>query len=711
MHQKKIKSWLLAFIIFSIQIIFGEKVNAQLSKVNNSVFINRNLISFFDKDFANKLNSRFANFKSQNQINPNLIYNYLKLTNNYHYLQTSFERALIYKSNNLVFDLENSPQFLNDSLLILDGGKIFNLGKDDFEYIKINGNSKAQILVLEKDSEIHISQPPLKSDLITSYGYINNILTGKGFLGSSEDFFNLKLYNNKFSKYVLASLRNVDDKMLFMNRYNSKETLNYSQLEFIEDDVFTYSDSVYYIPVKLSQIKHFKLLDYEFNTPINIEHQNIFFNEEGNWSSEVAEVMDKYNYNLGECYYYYEKYNKVNLRDNYVKGEGIKSVNATTTYKNLFDKSPTLILEYNFKSQKLTGILDRLILPFNKINKLILDKSSRFLFIQEGILITIFDLLTKKELITFTGQIDNIDDQNYLNLNLYANYIVQGKDKYGMPKKNISTIFIDQLNINDLYKTSNFKYLDDIDKFDIDEFTTYEEFQKKLSIQINKQRSIFSQNIFTENITLPTNETITLPSDEIVNRMSTSIENHRKLLNENLLRDSLQFNLIYDNYSFDNKSISLRFDLNETKLVEPFLGFRDRFFKNIDFEFEGQKLKLNILSINCSRENLCSIVISGIEPEFAKKIKIGSINSSIVLTSQLELNSTIPNYDSIFILENDSLNSYFEKASSSFLHHKYNVVNLKLANKMVPVSKINLIELNKKLLQEDKKYTIRIIEK
>jgi hypothetical protein len=700
--MKKILLILLALTSF----IF---VNAQLSKVNNSVFINRNQISFFDKDFANKLNSRLANFNSQNQINPK-INNYLKLINNYHYLQTGSKEAQIYKSNNLVFDLDNSPQFLNDSLLILNGGKIFNLGKDDFEYIKINGNPKAQILFLEEDFETQSSQPPLKSDLITSYGYINNILTGKGFLGS-EDLRYFGIYNNKFSKYILASLRTVDEKMLFMNRYNSNETLNYSQLEYINDDVFTYSDSVYYIPVKLSQIKHFKLLDYEFNTPINIENQNIFFNEEGNWNSEVAEVMDKYNYKLGECYYYYEKYNKVNLRDNYVKGEGIKSVNATTTYENLFDESPTLILEYNFKSQKLTGILDRLIIPFNKINKLILDKFSRFLFIQDGNLITIFDLLTKKELITFSGQIDNIDDQNYLNLNLYANYIAQGKDKYGMPKKNISTIFIDQININDLYKTSNIKYLDDIDKLDIDEFTTKEEFQKKLNIQINQQHSLFSQNVFSENITLPINETITLPSDEIVNRMTTSIENHIQLLNENLLRDSLQLNLTYDNYSFDNKSISLRFDLNETNLVEPFLGFRDRFFKNIDFEFEGQKLKLNILSINCSQENLCSIEISGIEPEFAKKIKSGTINSSIVLTSSLELNSTIPSYDSIFILENDSLNSYFEKASSSFLHHKYNVVNLKLGNKIVPVSKINLIELNKKILKEDKEYTITIIEK
>jgi hypothetical protein len=684
MSQKKIKSWFVTFIIVSIQIIFGEKLNAQLSKVNNSVFINRNQISFFDKDFENKVNSRFANFISQKQ-SP--LDNYIKLTNNYHYLQTSYKGAQIYKSNNLVFDLENSPQFLNDSLLILDGGKIFNLGKDDFEYIKINGNPKAQILFLKEDLKIYSNQPPLKSDLITSYGgYINNILTGKGFLASYEGF-NLRTYNNKFSKYVLASIRYVDEKLLFMNRYNSNETLNYSQLEDIENDVFTYSDSVYYIPVKLSQTKHFKLLDYKFNSPVNIEHQKIFFNDEPNINSEVGQVADKYNYKLGECYYYYEKYNKVNLRDNYVKGKGIKSVNAKTTYENLFDESPTLILEYNFKSQKLTGILDRLILPFNQINKLILDKFSRFLFIQEDNLITIFDLLTKKELITFPGQIDNIDDQNYLNLNLYANYIVQGKDKYGMPKKNISTIFIDQININDLYKTSNIKYLDDIDKFDIDEFTTKEEFQIKLFMQFNKQQSLFSQNIFSENITLPINETITLPSDKIVNRMTTSIQNHIKLLNENLLRDSLQLNLTYDNYSFYNKSISLRFDLNETKLVEPFLGFR--FFKNIDFEFEGQKLKLNILFINCSQKNLCSIEISGIEPEFAKKIKSGSINSSIVLTSSLELNSTIPSYDRIFILENDSLNSNFKQISSSFLHHKYNVVNLKFANKIVPVSNIN----------------------
>ena len=278
-------------------------------------------------------------------------------------------------------------------------------------------------------------------------------------------------------------------------------------------------------------------------------------------------------------------------------------------------------------------------------------------------------------------------------------------------QKNISAIFIDQININDLYKTSNFKYLDDIDKFDIDEFTTKEEFQKKINIQFNQQHSLFAQNIFSENITLPINETNTLPSDEIVNKINSSIENHINLLNENLLRDSLQLNLTYDNYSFDNKSISLSFDLNETKLFEPFLGFQDRFFKNIDFEFEGQKLKLNILSINCSQENLCSIEITGIEPEFAKKIKSGSINSSIVLTSNLELNSTIPSYDSIFILENDSLNSYFEKASSSFLHHKYNVVNLKLGNKILPVSKINLIEFNKKVQEEDKKYTITIIEK
>ena len=283
MSQKKIQLWLVTFIIVSIQIIFGEKLNAQLSKVNNSVFINRNQISFFDKDFANKLNSRFANFNSQNKNNPK-INNYLNLINNYHYLQTGSKEAQLYKSNNLVFDLDNSPQFLNDSLLILDGGKIFNLGKGDFEYIKINGNPKSQILFLEEDFEIHSSQPPLKSDLITSYGYINNILTGKGFLGSSEGF-NFRIYNNKFSKYVLASLRYVDEKLLFINRYNSNETLNYSQLEYINDDVFTYTDSVYYIPVKLSQIKHFKLLDYKFNTPVNIEHQKIFFNEEGDWNS------------------------------------------------------------------------------------------------------------------------------------------------------------------------------------------------------------------------------------------------------------------------------------------------------------------------------------------------------------------------------------------------------------------------------------------
>jgi len=368
-------------------------------------------------------------------------------------------------------------------------------------------------------------------------------------------------------------------------------------------------------------------------------------------------------------------------------------------------------LEYNYKSKKLTGILDRLINPFNSINKLILDKYNRFLFIQEGTNITIFDLLTKKELITFPGLMDEIDQQNLLHLNLYANYTFQGKDKYGQPQKIISNVFDDLLNVNELYKTESFKYLNNIDKFDIDEFMTKEEFQKKTNIYQNKQLSIFSENTFSENITMPYNETKNLPNDKIIAKINNSILNHIKSINENLLTDSLQLNLTYDNYSFDKKSISLKLNLNEINLVEPFNGFEGKFSNNIDFDLEGQKVKLKIEFISCNADNYCSVEISGIEPEIAKNIKNGSISSSIILSSLKEANSSIPNYESTFILENKNINSYFEQASSSFLHHKYNVLNLKLGDKIKPISIINLIEINKQTLEEDSEYTINIIEK
>lgn len=713
MKNNTFKSSLKILILVLTALSFNERLTAQTAKTENNTFVKSNSISFSDKAFATKVTNSFANFVTQNGDMSPKINNYTKLINDYHYIEFRFGYKKLYKSNKLVFDLNNQPQFLNDELLILDNGKIFNLVKDDYEKITIYPGSKPQILSIESFDKFSIDNPPLKSDIITSYGYVNNILKGKGFLAQNNDF-DLKIYNNSFSNYVLVELLNtVDRKKVFINKYNSRETQNYQEIDYIENNVFTYTDSTYYIPVKLSQWEDYKLLTYEFNTPIRVNYEDIYFSDNGYGDSKALENLNKYKYDLGETYYYFKKYNNTNLQENYTRGATSQFKNETTTYKNLFDVGPVFILEYNFISKKLKSVLDRSIYPFTKIEKLLLDKYNRFLFIQDGANITIFDLLAKKEVVTFPGKIDSIDENNFLKINLYAKYS-EGVGKHGLPEEIISNMYYDTIDINELYNNSKLTHFAGLEKFNIDEFMTKEELNKKIDVEYYKQLSVFSENSFLEIKTMPTNTIITPTSDLIISKITNTIKQHVETVNKNLRLDSLQLDLIYENYSFDEKSITLNFNSKDLNLITPFVGRKEDFIKNISFDFEGRVLKLNVSYLECRYQydtiSSCSIEITGVDPELARNLKLGSLSPSIVLSSSNNFNSTIPNYNSTFILQNANLNSYFQKASMSFLERKNNVINLKIGNSIKPISIINLIELNNQKLVEDNKYTINIVE-
>jgi hypothetical protein len=366
--------------------------------------------------------------------------------------------------------------------------------------------------------------------------------------------------------------------------------------------------------------------------------------------------------NVLQTWYFHKKYNDIELTNE----DLVSKPNYYNTYKSLLTYEPNLIVEYNFITKKVISILDREVYPFKNIEKLFIDKSNRYLIIQQiDNIFTIFDLRQKREILTLTGMISGINYNNELLLNIGA------KSAIGYSSGNYVGIILTKLDLNELQKLPESNYVNKIrGLFKFDEFTSKVEFTTSLDNHLNK--SSFKKIYPNQIQVVYSNNNITYSNGFIKNHITTTINRFYDTLKNNIGLKTHIYPLKYNSYSIDTKYFEFITE-NEQHIPKsngiiyangsdtPFgqEPYMDRSFKH-DFKIDYNKIEL-----------------SNVNLEEAKSYKTG--NYIFVKTSYMFNHFEIPPLTNIFIFRN------FSKILNSILKDDWDFTRVnKYFNLFVP---------------------------
>lgn len=545
-------------------------------------------ISFFSNNLLDITSSDLSNFENKIKTNSTIKYSdlhelYFEISDDYISTTDPYYGIFLYnkrkpKGNPLLSKVV--PQLFNDSLLYCLDGKIMNINNGQFLNYSFQKNQfpielkteqrAGNIEQIESRSRGKIIMTDIfrqKFDQVYDDVIVNilsdNILFQRGM--------GYDVINNPTSKYIMYAGG-------LMNRFNVKDTLN---VPYFSYSMSIYNDSIIYYALPIST--SYKLLDYKYNEKIDLEFSSDLLreNEKDLFMQKRRTLYDSdaMNYATGVTYFH----KKINKKD--VSMSSITDFNNYFhTYDNLIGNdlksyrhngvypSPSLIIEYNFINKKITSILDKSLFPITGVTNMFLDKGNKYLLVQQhNKTFTVFNLNTKKEIITLPGIINDVNNKNELILNVVG----LKSNSYG-GSESFQSIELTKLNLNELYSISDSFYVRErMSSMNVDEFTTKNEFDIKRkfleSIEYRKLLvSTKSNNYNTNNVVYNkySNDFVQKSLNNLTVKyldiLFKSNNEFSPFLNR---KNEISYKLNYLSYSNENKSLEFKTDkLNQMEM-------------------------------------------------------------------------------------------------------------------------------------------------
>lgn len=629
--------------------------SATFSQNNSQNFIKVNNYSFFDTKLKGLMFNNLASFDSRlKNNNTNGVYydnytgKYFEINNNYVYLKKDYGNDLIINVNNSTpkyYESKLVPQLLNDTLLLAFEGKIININTGQFLSTLVDQNNIPTEIINPK--QIECDGNILKTDILMQdfddcypRHFIYNLLSEGLFIHKESNAFRGKILNNPQSKYLMFTEdyigKNSEPGVLYwrfclMNRFNVNDTLDIPRFSVEGFNIgqcppIIYNDSIIYysVPIKSS----YKFLNFNFNENIDVElsennfgtnNDDEFFQKlrRGSYGTEEADNA------VATCYFH-KKYNKLDVSNKNFEG----FTSYYNTYKNLLGYSPYLIIEYNFRDKKIKSILDKPILPLSGISAMYLDNDNQFLIAQQpNSQFTIFNLKTKREIFTLSGNISGINNKNELLINVLAPR--QTSYSSTIP----ANIELTKLNLNELKKLSDQYFVSDFDSsLNVDEFTTKADFISKINIKMNRINLSNPKIELTANKTENNQNKYDIYSNEYVNSfLDKTINDYHNVLNSGSNKNDLVYKLNYLSYSMENKLIEFMTDELEDDAQNFLSNFGTKEFEISDQRYVGKKysiIRFKNVSIEDAKklkDDSCFIIVKNTKPKNFKIPKIANL--------------------------------------------------------------------------------------
>jgi hypothetical protein len=484
--------------------------------------------------------------------------------------------------------------------------------------------------------------------------------------------------DNRFSNYLLSDEFDYDTYLF--NRYNVEDTIHASR-EFV--DLFTYSgglprtynDSLLVVTVPLNPAfsgaskqalgslaaSALPLNSNYLKDSIAISMASFAKNtrEKTDWLNTLdprlnrIEESKKYVADFVSAFWF-KDFGKTLLFENVYnfnkKGDQLiysKDLEQRIKTANKFiSYDPQLLVVFNYRTNKLISVLNRNGLPFNQLQKLLIDKSNTLLIAQSfDNVFSIFDLRNGKEVLSAKGIINHISDDNKLMLNfsITSKSVYQASLEY--------TEYIDKLSgyslsLTELIQKNNVYYSNFTESLNVDEFTSSEDFNAKIATLGKTNRSaFFAQEKKPNNQPLVFAKPYQPDNKTIKNTLQSQI--NKFVADQGPIPADIRLPLNYTMWDPNTKILTLSTKQLPADTV-AYLGAKWEWEQNssTDEVFLLEEFRtFNKFRGAMQKEGSISFELDPVEPEQAKKIKDGSIKLTFILRNQ-EVN--FPHYQYIY---------------------------------------------------------------
>jgi outer membrane protein assembly factor BamD (BamD/ComL family) len=575
-------------------------------------------ISFLDRHLLEKLNSTFNKSYyldekfNETRIGPDgrtchechakeLGSDFRVLKNNWYYHDNTLFKYYNDKikgtKGEISFPRDNISKFsrsysFSDSLVIDPNGYLINLFSNNIVNFKSCDGNKPLKAFITMDGDDYILDEFLKEKI-----QINH-----------PDYEYLPHWANETNSEELIPIEGTDNR-------------DYRKCKIVDAKyISTYNDSLVWFLVPFSVSP--KILDFPINSKIyeNVgfkEFEKRLFNFEGHpWDSQLGD------------FYFLKKFN-LNVE---IPGD-LKKLKFCENF-NVPKKDSYLIFEFNHKTDRLNYIYDRSLLPLMPY-LVRLDRTGQFLIVQTydnikddfnsgfdkkpeydfNRSIVIFDIKEKRELISFTGFLNDLTEENKLIINAY-------EERY--PKK----IFYDVLDLNELilYK-DRFNAPKITTSLNLDQFTTNEQFLNDVkNIEINNFNNIDRKIDLNRKNNLTVYDINQYDTYSSVNKIGNELLNFCNCFYDSVskLPQLISIPLIFKEYELNRKTIYFESKpLNEFE----FNLFTYDSHSNYSIDYDTRKITVYIHYVEPDKARLINDK-SLIQIEFEKNIKLDINNLS-----------------------------------------------------------------------------------
>ncbi len=582
---------------------------------------------------------------------------------------------------------------LNDSIYVLADGSLFNIFSGDY-LLSDSKELENRVLSVITDG-IPLDQYLLaRGDILN--GQIDKPSYNMGDFSPPAGFksyfsFNLlsdhinfkqvnpnvhKASDNRFSNYLLSD--KYDDTYL-LNRYNVEDSIHVSR-DF--PDLFTYSkqlprtynDSLLVVTVPFHPVEGastqalnslaasaLPLNSNYLKDSLDISMGSFAKNnrEKTDWLNSldprqhqieeskkyVADYVSSYWFNdFGKTILFENVYNFSKKGDELIYSKDLEQ--RIKTANKFISYNPQLLVVFNYRTKKLISVLNRNGLPFNQLQKLLIDKTNTLLIAQSfDNVFSIFDLRNGKEILSAKGIINHISDDNKLMLNfsITSKSVYQASLEY--------TEFIDKLtgyslSLTDLIQKNNVYYSNFTESLNVDEFTSSEDFNAKIvALEKTNRSTFFAQEKKPNNQPLVFAKPYQPDNKTIKNTIQSQI--NKFVADQGPIPADIRLPLSYTMWDPNTKILTLSTKQLPADTV-AYLGAKWEWEQNssTDEVFLLEEFRtFNKFRGAMQKDGSITFELDPVEPEQAKKVKDGSTKLTFILRNQ-EVN--FPHYQYIF---------------------------------------------------------------
>jgi hypothetical protein len=573
---------------------------------------------------------------------------------------------------------------LNDSIYVLSDGSLFNIFSGDY---LLSDSKELENRVLRVITDlIPLDQYLLARGDILNMGGFSPPIGFKSYFSFNllSDHINFRQVNpnvyqssdNRFSNYLLSD--KYDDTYL-LNRYNVEDSIHVSR-DF--PDLFTYSkqlprtynDSLLIVTVPFHPVEGASTQALNSLAasalPLNSNYlKNSLDISMGSFAKNTREKTDWLNsldprrnqIEESKKYvaayvsaYWFNDFGKTLLLENVYnfskKGDELiysKDLEQRVKTANKFiSYNPQLMVVFNYRTNKLISVLNRNGLPFNKLQKLLIDKTNTLLIAQSfDNVFSIFDLRNGKEILSAKGIINHISDDNKLMLNfsITSKSVYQASLEY--------TEYIDKLTgyslpLTDLIQKNNVYYSNFTESLNVDEFTSSDDFNAKIvALEKTNRSAFFAQEKKPNNQPLVFAKPYQPDNKTIKNAIQSQI--NKFVADQGPIPADIRLPLSYTMWDPNTKILTLSTNQLPADTV-AYLGAKWEWKQNSSTDevfLLDEFRRFNKFRGAMQKEGSISFELDPVESEQAKKVKDGSIKLTFILRNQ-EVN--IPDYRYIF---------------------------------------------------------------